>query len=84
MNGTLRLTVDAFMPIPQSWSAKRQRMAIAGLIRPTTRPDFDNILKTLDAFNQVVWTDDARVVEVQFAKHYSERPRLVVTVEALL
>jgi Holliday junction resolvase RusA-like endonuclease len=80
LEGPLTLTVEAHMPIPSSWSGKRQRMAAAGEIRPTTRPDADNLLKTVDGLNGIVWRDDAQVVDVSIAKLYSERPRLVITV----
>lgn len=79
--GPLRLTVEAFMPIPASWSGKQQRLAASGQRRPTGRPDFDNLLKPLDALNKVVWADDAQVVDVRCVKLYSARPRLVVTIE---
>ena len=81
LEGPLVLIVEAYMPIPMSWSGKRQRMAAAGDIRPTTRPDFDNIMKTLDGLNGIVWRDDAQVVDVRCVKAYSERPRLRITVE---
>src|SRR5262245_22043582 len=42
---------------------KRQRMAAAGDIRPTKHPDYDNILKVLDALNRIDWRDYAQVVE---------------------
>jgi Holliday junction resolvase RusA-like endonuclease len=80
LEGPLALTVEAYVPIPSSWSGKRQRMAAAGDIRPTTRPDADNIMKTLDGLNGIVWRDDAQIVDVRCVKAYSERPRLVVTV----
>lgn len=79
--GPLLVFVEAHMPIPASWSGKRQRMAAAGEIKHTSRPDFDNLLKPLDALNEVVWRDDAQVIEVVCRKRYSERPRLVVSVE---
>lgn len=79
----LTVVVVAHMPIPMSWSQKRQRMALAGETRPTSKPDTDNLLKTLDALNGIVWRDDAQIVDVRCVKIYSERPRLVVTVEAL-
>jgi Holliday junction resolvase RusA-like endonuclease len=81
--GPLRLEVTAWLPIPTSWSGKKQKQAAAGELRPTTRPDFDNYLKALDALNEVVWRDDAQVVTQSFAKFYSVQPKLVVIVETL-
>jgi Holliday junction resolvase RusA-like endonuclease len=84
LEGPLRLTVEAHMPIPTSWSGRRQRMAAAGEIKPTTKPDYDNVLKTLDALNNVVWRDDSQIIDVRCVKRYSERPRLRITVAPLV
>lgn len=83
LEGPLALTVEAFMPIPTSWSQRQQRKAVAGVVLPTTKPDFDNILKSLDALNKVVWRDDAQVVDVRFTKRYGDKPRLVVVVDPI-
>ena len=80
MEGPLVLTVEACMPIPTSWSGKRQRMAAAGEIRPTTRPDVDNIMKCCDSLNKIVWRDDAQVVDIRCVKRYAERPLLRITI----
>lgn len=80
LEGALSLRVEAYLPIPASWSKRKQLRASMILIRPTTKPDFDNLMKPLDALNKVVWRDDSQIVTVSFAKFYSERPRLVVGV----
>ena len=50
-------------------------------MRPTGRPDLDNIVKLYaDAFNSVVWRDDSQVVRVVSEKRYSDRPGVLVTV----
>ena len=80
LEGALSLRVEAYLPIPASRPKKWKLQAAMALVRPTTKPDFDNILKTMDALNTVVWRDDAQVVSVFFTKLYSERPRLLVSV----
>jgi len=47
LNEALGLRVIAYMPIPESWSAKTKAAAIAGDIMPITRPDFENIAKLI-------------------------------------
>lgn len=60
----------AEMPIPASWSKKRQIAAEAGAERPK-RPDIDNIAKAaLDACNGVVYGDDAQVHALSVRKVY--------------
>jgi Holliday junction resolvase RusA-like endonuclease len=83
LTGPLSLAVEAFLPVPRSWSKKRQRMAIAGLVRPTGRPDLDNIIKSTDALHSIIWNDDTQVVDVRASKRYSDKPRLVLTVMSL-
>lgn len=77
----LRVRVIAFLPVPQSWSGKRQREALAGIILPVSRPDCDNYGKlALDACNGIVFRDDSLVVELSIAKRYAEKPRLEIQV----
>jgi Holliday junction resolvase RusA-like endonuclease len=81
LDGPLSVWVTAFMPIPTSWSKRRQQQAAARQFQHTSRPDFDNILKSLDAINGVVWRDDSQIWELRFNRFYDERPRLCVVVE---
>lgn len=68
-----------YMPIPESWSQKKQREAIG---KPQTKkPDIDNLLKGLfDAANGIIWKDDNQVVKVTAEKRYSDNPRIEMTV----
>lgn len=78
--GPLAVSVLAVFPIPQSWSKKRKLAALAGTVRPTVKPDSDNLLKVLDACNEVVWRDDSQITDSAIAKRYGERPQFVVRV----
>lgn len=81
LDGALTVTVDAFFPIPTSWSNKQRERALTGILWPTKKPDWDNLAKILDSFNEVVWRDDCQVVNGTVRKAYSQRPRLRVTVQ---
>lgn len=80
MVGALAVTMVAEFPIAPSWSKKKQAAALAGTVRPTGKPDADNLLKTLDALNQVVWKDDAQIVNATVIKRYSARPGVTIIV----
>ena len=80
LEGPLALQVTAYMPIPRSWSQKKQSAALRGELRPG-KPDLDNILKTLDALNGIVWRDDAQIATANVSKRYDRRPRLEIAVE---
>lgn len=81
-DGPLSVAVEAIFPVPGSWSARKQHEALHGVILPTVKPDLDNLLKCVDAFNQVVWADDKQIVEARIVKRYGSTPELKVTVEA--
>jgi Holliday junction resolvase RusA-like endonuclease len=78
------VTILSYMPIPKSWSKKKQAAALAGTLRPTGKPDWDNMAKMTDALNEVVWRDDGQVVDGRVRKFYSDRPRLEIVVEPVL
>lgn len=78
--GPLSVSLRAFMSIPESKPKKWKAAALDGSIRPTKKPDLDNIAKLADALNKVVWIDDAQIVTLNVEKLYSDRPRLEINV----
>jgi Holliday junction resolvase RusA-like endonuclease len=79
--GPLTVFVEAFFPIPASWSGKKRAAAAAGEIFHTSKPDGDNIFKAAgDALNGVCWVDDSQIVMTQCLKVYSDFPRLRISV----
>ena len=79
--GPVAMTLALDCQVPASWSQKKQREALAGLHRPTTKPDADNVLKAVcDGCNGVLWRDDVQVVELRLVKRYAATP--CVRVEA--
>ena len=81
--GALRVKVSAFVSIPKSFNKKKQAAAIENIIRPTTKPDADNIAKMLDALNKIVWNDDSQIIRLVIEKFYSEQPRLEIQIDIL-
>lgn len=92
ISGPVDVIVFAYLPVPESWSERKKAAARAGEIRPMTKPDGDNILKLLDAFNpvkdkrtgtkvQIVWVDDTQVVDGRVVKLYARKtPGIIVEV----
>jgi Holliday junction resolvase RusA-like endonuclease len=69
------------LPIPQSWSKVKRKMAEEDFLKHTTRPDADNLLKSIkDGCNGVLWADDSQVWRVMAIKSYSTVPRASVIV----
>lgn len=83
LEGPLLVEIKAYFQVPRSWPQKRKEMALGGEIRPTGRPDTDNIAKVaLDSCNGILWNDDAQVVFLAVSKHYSGDPRMEIEVLA--
>ena len=83
LQGSLAVSVDAYFPVPVSWSKRDRAAALIGEIRPKGRPDADNVLKCLDALNNIVWLDDAQIVDAEIHKYYSVKPLLHIEVTEL-
>jgi Holliday junction resolvase RusA-like endonuclease len=84
LGGPVVVWIEAYFPVPQSWSRPKRDAGLAGVIRPTGKPDFDNVAKiACDALKGIAWTDDSRIVEAHIVKKYSERPMLKIRIEAL-
>jgi Holliday junction resolvase RusA-like endonuclease len=81
LEGPLKVTVIATLAVPRSWNAARRKAAMAETIRPTGKPDIDNLLKSIDALTGIVWLDDAQVVEATIAKVYGREPSFWVKVQ---
>lgn len=77
----LEVNMLAYFTIPKSWTKNKKYLAEIGLIRPTVKPDADNILKMVDALNKVAWIDDKQIVSMSCRKYYSTEPRLEIDVE---
>ena len=79
-SGPLIVLVEALFPVPQSWSRKKREAALAGSLRPTSRPDWENVAKVCDGLNEIVWRDDSQIVDGRVIKSYSARPALRIEV----
>lgn len=70
------VVIIASCAIPKSFSRSKRAAALLGALRPTVKPDADNLAKCMDALNKIVWRDDAQAVEVRITKRYSDKPSL--------
>lgn len=83
MDGPLAVDMKVYMAIAESKPKRWKAAALAGVERPTKKPDLDNFAKMLDALNLIVWIDDSQIVQLQTAKFYSDAPRLEIAVRQL-
>ena len=75
----VRITA-CFEPVKSTSKKKRMQM-LSGEIKPTKKPDVDNIVKCiLDGLNGVAYRDDTQVVEVSAKKIYAEKAEVKVEI----
>ncbi len=80
----LDMRIIAYYSIPKSASKKKKAAMLAGEIRPTKKPDMDNVIKIIaDSLNQIAYRDDTQIVDSQCRKFYSENPRVEVIIKSI-
>lgn len=81
----LTCIITIYKGIPKSTSKKKRTMMLNGEIRPTSKIDLDNGIKSiLDGLNKVAFEDDSQIVELKACKYYSETPRAEVEIRETL
>ena len=85
LDDAVAVTLALHCQVPASWSGKKQRLALAGEVMPTTKPDADNVVKAVfDGLNGVLWRDDVQVVDLQVRKRYSATPCVYIEVTPIV
>lgn len=81
----LQVDINAFYQIPKAFSKVKRKAALNGDLRPTSKPDLDNLCKVvLDALNGVAYCDDRFVVSVAVNKYYAKNlPYVEVEIKEL-
>lgn len=77
----LDMRIKAYYSIPKSKSKKMKALMLDGTVRPTKKPDMDNVVKIIaDSLNQIAYRDDTQIVDCQCRKFYSDEPRVEVKI----
>ena len=75
----VRAEIDVLVAVPKSDSKTKKKAKIEGMIRPTVKPDCDNLAKSiLDSLNGLAYQDDKQVVELFVKKYYAENAEVRV------
>lgn len=78
--GAVELHIWITFAVPASWSKKKQAAALNGEIRMTSKPDIDNIEKSIcDGLNTVAWKDDSQIDTKFSCKKYGNQSEVRVT-----
>lgn len=82
LKGQITASIKAYFGIPKSYTVKKKRDIASGKLKPTKRPDVDNIAKAiLDSLNGIAYKDDSAVINLIIEKHFSDKPRVEVTLK---
>lgn len=80
-NQQLNVVINAFFSIPKSFSKTKRQQALEAYIRPTIKPDCDNIAKNInDALNGIAYPDDKQIIRLEVNKHYGEAEKVEVII----
>ena len=75
---------NVYCKTPSAFNVTDIFLAEMGLIRPITKPDWDNIGKKYsDMYNSNIWLDDTLVVSGTVNKYYSILPRVEINLRYL-
>lgn len=78
-DGQLRAEIEVFIQVPKSDSKLNKQAKIIGEIRPTIKPDCDNLAKSiLDSLNGLAYQDDRQIIELSVKKFYAEQSEVRV------
>lgn len=69
------------LPISDSSSTAERNAKLWGLQLPNCKPDYDNLEKLYgDVANGILWPDDSMIIAAHAYKHFSEVPRMELTI----
>ena len=77
----LVMDIVAYYSIPKTGTKKVKELKAKNILRPTEKPDMDNVVKAIcDALNGVAYKDDVQIVDCRVRKYFGEEPRVLVTI----
>ena len=83
LSGPVELALAFRLPMPSSWSKRRQAVFIG--TPHAGKPDADNLAKAImDALNGVAWHDDGQVARLGVAKAWAPAGAVVVEIREVV
>lgn len=80
----LKMKITAIHGITKSTTKKDKAKMLSGELKPTKKPDADNIVKVIcDALNGIAYRDDTQIVELEAKKVYGDQEKVVVEIEEI-
>ncbi len=84
IGGAVEVELFVWLPVPSRFNKAQRAAALAGDIRPTCKPDADNVAKAvLDGVQGVAFEDDAQVSDLIVRRRFSAVPGVDVKIYAV-
>jgi Holliday junction resolvase RusA-like endonuclease len=84
LTGMLAVTICTYEKPASRFNAAQRAKALANAIRPTGKPDADNVAKLcLDALNGVFFEDDCQVVDLIVHRYHDTTPHVRMQIEEI-
>ena len=81
LQGPLHVFITFYLPIPKKARGNLRQQMINAVALPIRRPDIDNLAYLVtNAMKELVYEDDAQIVDLTLSKRYGEDPRTVIKV----
>lgn len=78
-NAQLEIYINAYYGIAESKSKRVKEKMRQGEIRPTKKPDIDNVVKSvLDGLNGIAYRDDTQIVSLTCKKIFADEAKIEV------
>ena len=82
LTGQIKANIKVYFDIPKSTSKVKKADMLSNIVRPTKKPDCDNIAKIiLDSLNGIAYKDDKQVVSLTVEKLYSDTPKVCLMLQ---
>ena len=77
----IKIEMEFGFEVPKSYSQKKRKQCLLGIVQHTKRPDADNIAKAVcDALNGYAFEDDSQIVFMQLEKIYAKESYVEVRI----
>lgn len=74
LSGAIDVNIVIFKSIPEKSTSKaKKEEMLNNIIKPTKKPDIDNVVKSVfDALNKIAYKDDSQICSLSVKKVYAE------------
>ena len=82
LEGRIKVSIIAYFSIPKATKKSDINEMLDNNIRPTKKPDIDNIVKAvLDSMNKFAFKDDNQITKLEVEKKYALEDKIYIKIE---